>query len=302
MLQIARDQDYNAPGVSDGSDGERKGEAAVAEPLAAELLDAWERARDAWPGIAVDKARFAAHVMTRLPEPATADALAALDVIDLYFACACIADAPNARDLFARTLLVQIAPHLRRLDPSPAFADEVRQRLAEKLVVEAGGARLADYRGRGPLAAWLRVAAIRCGLDVLARDQPQRARTLDDAIADLPVDDDLELAYLRERYVPAYREAIRAALAALSSQQRNVLRLHLVSRVTTQRIGTLFQVNQSTVVRWLAAARADIRAHAETALVAALHVSPSEIASLTRLVLSRLDLSIAGLLGDEPPA
>jgi len=267
--------------------------------LVPELRDAWQSAREAWPGIELPEDAFAAHVRARLPDPPTAEALGALDVIDLYLTCACLADVANARDLFARTLLAKAAMYVRRLDGSPGFADEVRQRLAEKLLVgEGGGKRLAEYGGRGPLAAWLRVAAVRVGLDLKAGDSPARAQTLDEAVAALPVDDP-ELDYLRERYVPAYRDAIRAALAALTSQQRNVLRLHLVSRVTTERIGALYQVNQSTIVRWLATARGDIRAHAERALAAALGASPDEIASLTRLVLSRLDLSIVGLLGDD---
>jgi hypothetical protein len=63
----------------------------------------------------------------------------------------------------------------------------------------------------------------------------------------------------------------------------------------------MFNVNQSTVVRWLANARSEIRARAEATLVANLKVSPDELASLTRLILSRLDLSIADVLVSTPP-
>ena len=270
--------------------------------LEPQLADAWERARSAWPGLEVPLDLYAAHVRARLPEVTLPDAIGELDTGDLYVACGCLHDSPGARDLFSRSMLAPVGMSVQRFDPSPSFADEVRQRLAEKVLfgTSGSGARLADYNGKGPLAAWLRVVAVRIALDLVASQSPARAQTLSEAIEAEPADDDPTLSYLRDRYLPAYREAIRSALSVLTSQQRNVLRLQLVSRLTTERIGAMFNVNQSTVVRWLASARADIRARAEASLVASLKVSPAELASLTRLILSRLDVSIVDLLGSTP--
>lgn len=267
----------------------------------APLADAWERARSAWPDLDVPLELYAAHVRERASELA---ALETLDTSDLYLACGCLHDTPGARDLFSRTLLPTVAHWVQRFDSAPSFADEVRQHVAEKTLfgTAGSGARLADYNGRGPLAAWLRVVAVRTALDLIAAHTPARAQSLSDALEALPDEDDPTLAYLRARYLPAYRDAIRSALAALSAEQRNVLRLQLVSRLTTQRIATMFSVNQSTVVRWLATARAEIRARVEATLVATLQVSPAELASLTRLILSRLDVSIGELLASTPRA
>ncbi|HET9990198.1 MAG TPA: sigma factor-like helix-turn-helix DNA-binding protein [Kofleriaceae bacterium] len=259
------------------------------------LVDAWERARSAWPGIDVPLEEYAAHLGARVSDIAS---LETVDTGDLYIACGCLHDSPGARELFSRALLPPIALSVQRFDPAPAFADEVRQRVAEKVLfgTSSTGPKLADYNGRGPLAAWLRVVAIRTALDLVASHSPARAQTLADAFEGMPEDDDPTLAYLRARYLPAYRDAIRAALAALTAQQRNVLRLQLVSRLTTERIATMFHVNQSTVVRWLATTRGEIRARAEASLISSLKVSPTELASLTRLILSRLDVSIVDLL------
>jgi RNA polymerase sigma-70 factor (ECF subfamily) len=270
------------------------------------IADAWEVARSAWPGIDVPLPQFAEHVRARLATP-TVDALHGLDTVDLYLACGCLHDSAGARDVFSRTVLAAVGSFVKRFDSSPAFADEVRQHLAEKLLLGTSGtgARIGDYNGRGPLGAWVRVVAVRAALDLLAAQSPARAAAqgdaLHEAVEGMHQGSDPMLAYLRERYLPAYRDAIRAALAGLTSQQRNVLRLQLVSRLTTEKIGAMFHVNQSTVVRWLANARSEIRARAEATLVASLKVSPDELASLTRLILSRLDLSIVDVLVSTPP-
>jgi RNA polymerase sigma-70 factor (ECF subfamily) len=267
----------------------------MADGLESELRDAWEAARAAWTGIDVPAETFAAHLAARCT-PETG--LASLDTVDLYVACGCVHDVPGARELFARTFLPRIDQFVRHLDPTPGFADEVRQQVAEKLLLgtATSSAKLADYAGRGPLGAWVRVAALRVALNMVAQRSPDRVQALDDVIADLPANEDPELDYLRARYLPAFRDAIRAALASLSSQQRNVLRLHLVSGISTEKIGTLYHVNQSTAARWLQSARAAIRAGAEARLTTALGVSHGELAALTRLILSRLDVSITSLL------
>jgi RNA polymerase sigma-70 factor (ECF subfamily) len=264
--------------------------------------DAWEAARSAWPGIDVPLDAYRDHVRVHAGGPITVETLAGLDTVDLYLACACIRDDAGARELLSRSFFARVDQFVRHLDPSPAFADEVRQQLAEKLLLgtREGGAKLADYAGRGPLGGWIRVAALRVALNLVAQRTPGRAQTLDEAVAAMPGEIDVELEYLRARYLPLFRDAIRDAIAGLTSQQRNVLRLHLVSGISTEKIGALFRVNQSTAVRWLQSARAEIRRRTEERLLADLGTSPSELASLTRLLLSRLDVSITGLLRDEP--
>ncbi len=255
------------------------------------LEEAWTAARVTWPDFDVPFAAFDAYVTAR-------GEAEQLHTGDLYVACACAIDAANARDGFARSFLSSIDGFVRHLDSSPGFADDVRQQVAEKLLL-ATPAKLADYAGRGPLAAWIRVVAVRTALNLRAQRSPARMQTLDEVVAALPASADPELDFLRERYLPAFRGAIRDALAILTAQQRTVLRLHLVTGATTQEIAVIYQVNQSTIVRWLQGARGAIRDRTEELLREQLGVSPSELASLTQVILSQLDVSIAGLLDDE---
>src|SRR6185369_15597861 len=91
-----------------------------------------------------------------------------LQVADLFLACACLHNDDAAWRELDRIHLSRLPSFVARIDPSPAFGDEVRQRLSEKLIRDAGGgkAKLALYSGRCALGGWLRVAAVREAQDL----------------------------------------------------------------------------------------------------------------------------------------
>src|SRR5205085_10230752 len=105
-----------------------------------------------------------------------------------------------------------------------------------------------------------------------------------------------EIAYLKERYRVDFEHALRKALQVLSERDRALLRLHLVSGVTVERIGKMYGVTQPTASRWLAQARASMLDEIKTTLGKRLGTSPDELASLAGLVASRLDMSLSQLL------
>ena len=109
---------------------------------------------------------------------------------------------------------------------------------------------------------------------------------------------DPELLYLKRRYRDQFESAYRAALATLSAQDRNLLRLYLLDGLTFERLGAMFNVNPSTVWRWIDQARAAIRDATHEHLRAQLNLSSGEFGSLARLVESQLDVSIAALFGE----
>jgi RNA polymerase sigma-70 factor (ECF subfamily) len=94
------------------------------------------------------------------------------------------------------------------------------------------------------------------------------------------------------------RQAVRTALAELTSRQRNLLRLNLGVGLGTARIAIMYRVDQSTIVRWLQVARAAVRNATYEHLCAELGASTLEVQSLTGLLLGRLDLSLGGALRD----
>src|SRR3982751_887777 len=88
-------------------------------------------AASVWPRIKIAHPVFVAHVRERLPER--------LHGADLYLACACLHGDEGAWRELDRAHLARVGEFVGRIDRSPAFADEVRQRLAEKLVHDAEG-------------------------------------------------------------------------------------------------------------------------------------------------------------------
>jgi transposase-like protein len=78
-----------------------------------------------------------------------------------------------------------------------------------------------------------------------------------------------------------------------------LLRLTTMSGLSHEQIAAIYSVNQSTVSRWIARARADVLAAAEHEVCARLRLPPSEFRSLAGLFLSNLDLSVSRVLESD---
>jgi RNA polymerase sigma-70 factor (ECF subfamily) len=217
---------------------------------------------------------------------------------DLWLACACAQGVPSAIASFERVFLAQVPRFIARVDSSPELADEVRQRLRERLLVGRAGAppRIASYSGRGPLSGWLRVAAVR-----LALDQRERASDLapitDELAAAVSASDEPEVAIVRRRHGAEFQAAVEQAVASLTAQERTLMRLYVSDGKTVDELALAYQVNRGTVSRRLAAARRRILAETYRLLGERLRLSPSELNSLMRAVRSELHLSLSRLLG-----
>src|SRR5262249_41153536 len=148
---------------------------------------------------------------------------------------------------------------LARLRPQPAWVEEIRQILREKLFVGASP-KILDYSGRGSLSNWLRVVTVRTALNLMSK----RNELLDgrgtsfeaQGVGRLGADPELE--YIKERYRRAFELALEASVAALSSEQRNLLRLHFIQAVSLDGLAHLFHMHRATIARRIAQARAAI--------------------------------------------
>jgi RNA polymerase sigma-70 factor (ECF subfamily) len=253
------------------------------------LFDEGERS---FPGLGLAVEVFVSHLAARTPS-----GLPALERgADLYLACACAARVRGAVEAFERAHLAPMGAHLARLGPTPAFVDEVRQEVRERLFVSKDGAapRIAGYDGRGALASWVRVIAIREALDL--RRQGGAATNEGGREQDVPAAGDPEGDYLEEHQRRAFDEALRGAVAALSSDQRRLLRRHFAEGVTLDALAVELGVHRATVARHLAAARATLRHDARRRLQATLGCTDSELESLAAVLRTRLDLSLRSLL------
>lgn len=242
----------------------------------------------AWPefAAAIDGPAFERYLAARLTH-GTTDLAAG----DLYLACACAAGVPAALEAFERQLLTQVPAFVRRIDAAPSFADEVTQTLSELLFVGAQP-KIVEYSGRGPLAGWLRVVAVRLALK-LRRKEESRPRP---PSTSEPHSIDPEIAYLKEQYSREFNLSIEMVLRTLPLDERTLLKLYYLDGLTIEQIGTLDRVNASTVSRRLAAIRKTVLDDVRQRLQQRLSLSSTDLASLLQLVRSQLDISLPGLL------
>ncbi len=267
------------------------------------LQDILETAQAAWPDVQVPAEAFCRHLAERLPN-GTAP-LAALGEVrgqELYLACGCALGLPQALAAFDRDWMPQVLRALARIDSNPAAVEEIQQQLRQKLFVSHQGkrAKIADYTGRGSLAAWLRAAAIRTALNQKAQRKPEIP--IDDAGSDeLPMTGDPELDFLRRRYQNDFKEAFHGALDSLSDRQINVLRLSVVDGLNIDKIGELFKTHRSTVARWLVQTRKQLLDETRNRLAVKLRLRPSEIESFMRLIRSEMNASISRYLRVRKP-
>jgi RNA polymerase sigma-70 factor (ECF subfamily) len=261
--------------------------------LGAALRRVLTEGEGAFPGVALPLEELVRRLAARGAPIGRAPALHAAD---LYLACACEARVRGAVEAFERAYLTQLGASLARLRLPEDAVDEVRQVLREKLLVGSRGAapKIAEYDGRGALASWVRVIALRVAIDL--RRQGSRAAEQHGPRPDERAALDPETGYLKTRYRSALGEAIRDAVRALGAEERETLRLHFVDGLSLDRQAEVLGIHRATVARRLAATRRALKVDARRRLRAALGVSEAEVDSVIRLVRSQIDLSLPALL------
>ena len=279
-----------AQGVAQDTDG-----AAPPPGLAGALAEAIEAAVAAWPGLAIDRLGFAAHLGQRIPSDV--DPVAALRgrrPAELYLAFACLAGDPAAcRELDAR-YLAELARQLGEHGIAPEVVAETVQRVRVQLLT---GARpgLALYSGLGALHGWLRITGLRVAIRVQRQGRLDRTEDVTEALADAAADPALQ--YQRRLYEAEFRIAFGQAIAALSVRERNLLKQSVLYGATIDDLGALYRVHRATAARWLAAAREQLAEITRRTLIEQLGIPPSDYDSIVHLIRSQLDVSVARLLG-----
>ena len=259
------------------------------------------RAHAAWAarGVAIDRSAFEAHVRERAArvDPALR---ARLYVEDLYLAYACARGHRVALAVFEAELVPVMQRAIARIGVGVGAGDDVLGALREQLFVAADGRAplVADYSGRGRVAAWLRSLATHAALKV--RRAERRQVSLADAEVELerlPIAP--ELAQLRGD-TAAFRAAFDRALAQLSHDQRRMLRQHFLDGLAFETLGRIYGVHVSTAWRRVEAARIALAAAVRAQLAAALGAGASTVNAIVRdacdeaSVISSLRSTLAG--------
>lgn len=224
--------------------------------------------------------------------PADVDALlaAAGDAVtgphrdDLLLAWGCLANAPAALAELDRAALVPAGGHARSTGLPAELVEDALQLARMRLAMPDGdrAPKLAAYRGRGPLGAFVRTVVLRIAIDLARRDRElpddHVGAMLDGAHADP------ELDYMRQQYAATLREALLAAWRGLAPHDRFVLGLQLHEKLDLDAIAAIYQVHRATAARRAASARAQLIALTRDHIRQALAIGDATVDSILRVV------------------
>ncbi len=240
----------------------------------------------AWPDLPAPDPGFAAFVRDRILDDSEPT-----HVADLWVAYHAGRGHPVAIAAVTRMLDALREP-LRVTGAEPAMIDELLSELPADLVGSptAGPPKLYGYAGRGPLAAWLRVIAVRT---LIKRRRRDGRSTSDDALADLASPElGPELVVLRQRYAAQFRAVFAETIEKLDLLERTMLRQHHLDGLGLEQLARLHGFSRATAVRKLAAARGTILAEVRKRLLSELGVTGATVDSIIRLVRGEVDLSL----------
>lgn len=253
---------------------------------------------EAWPGLAVTDDRFAAELARRLGPDATPSALAAACGSDVGLAIACVDGDAAAIERCDQLCQREVGIAAAKLRATPDQSAEIKAHVTRVLLVDEPGraAALRDYSGRGNLRAYVRVIATRDLVRLINRGRREAPAVNEEILERLATLHDPELSMLKARYHDAVAQAMRVALGELDDRSRALLRYAIVDGWTVDQVGKVYGVHRATAARWIAAARDAFGDAVQEALADRLEIDPDEVASIIRLVQSRVDVSLERLL------
>ncbi len=260
------------------------------------LREACSRARTRWPEIDLEPDEFFAHAAPHEPVASPAG------LEDMFLALACLRGDRAALRSFEREIIGGVAHAIARVETRADAVEEVKQHLRTRLLA-GPDAKIAGFRGRGPLAAWVHVSAIRTALNLRRSDRRKReVLDHDDILAGLLVSGDtldVELELLKARFAGEFSKAVRAACRDLGERDRALLKMQLLEGHGIDVIAGLYQVHRSTAARWMHRAREALQQAARARLQSALAIDTVEAQRVERLLHTQLSVSFAALADSE---
>lgn len=271
---------------------------ALEQRIATSLSEARQR----WPKVGLEPEVYLKRIaeLCRAAAPTPYAALEQLQLVDLYLATACAAADPSAAVYFDEEYLSRVPAYVATLRLAPAQVEDLRLFLRERILLgsTAEERRISKYGGKGALAKWVRVMAVRSALNS-RRDKNEQALESDaeSGIAKaIAKDGNPENDYLLRRYQAEFKAAVRAAFAELPEHDRAILHMYYIGGLKTPQIAKLHGVVNTTASRWVAEARERVATAVQAQLQNRLQLQPAEMQSIFRALRSRIDWSISTAL------
>jgi RNA polymerase sigma-70 factor (ECF subfamily) len=255
-------------------------------------------ARVAWPTVELSPEQFVSHLARHIPANDPIEStLARMHTDDLYLACACALGEKNAIFNFEQHCLAGLDSTLRRYRGRSDLVDEVKQRVRDRaLVGDPGPPRIHGYSGRGDLRGWVRVMAVREAIDLMRRSCREAPIDDDTPLHAFATPGDADLEHTKRYYSEEFKQAFSAALRGLPARDQTLLRQHVTDGLSIDQLGALYHMHRATAARNLQRARDALLDATRAQLASRLAVGPRELDSILRLVRSRLEVTLRGLV------
>lgn len=270
----------------------------ASEELEEELLRLVEKGRSAWSRVQIPPQDFVAFIARHLPaEAAQLGEVRALCAHELYLVCAYGAGNAEAAQIVESQYLSNVRLRLLRLGtPNPLVEDilqELRIRLADMQRPEV---TRRGYSGRSALLAWLTLSALRESR--YRQKLAARELSLEEAAVDLlpAAEKDPELAQLIELYKNTFYQALRDAVAALTTRQRNLLRHHYIDKMNIDDIGQIYRVHRATAARWIARAQEQLIECSREMFLSRIPMGENSLTRVLVILESQIHLSLGKVL------
>lgn len=275
--------------------------ASAAPAVTAAWATAWSRVALAHPALAElegAEEAVAAFIAERLDGAEAAAALPLLPVEDLALAALCARGDAAAHQAFEAALAA--VEQARVGGAQRHHVEEIQQQLRVQMLVSSEGkpAGISAYRGRGSLRGWLKIIATRELVRLVKGDGRAAAKQEIDELPLLTTGDPA-LDQLKATYRNEFAAALRDAISDLSFEDRLLLRQQIADQLSVDEIGAAHGVHRGTAGRWLARARDALLVATQRRLAERLDLPADEVASVIRLVHSKLDVSVARYLRDS---
>jgi len=270
---------------------------ALATALESLIANAMQVYGDFAPGTGALAQQLAA-CLDNYERPAWATRLGTLDAADLWL-CAALAEGDaKAMRVFERRLGPEIRLALVRFSLSDDQRCELAQRVRVRLLVAGkdGPPRIGLYRGRGSLEGWTRTVTARLALnEIRDRGGVEPLDPAPELVGASP-----EFTTLRASRRELFMHALRQAFQSLEHRERVLLRLRYLDGVQANALAGSYDVHESTMSRWLANARTELRARfdAEARTLVADEVA---VAELLGAMQSRFGQSLQQLFVSDQP-